>query len=195
MDHMLKPRFKHPVRTFGAPVLRERAQAIPAITAEVRELAADMTRAMRFYDGVGIAAPQVGVSKRLVVFDIPYPEERAGLSPGEEALLPLMPLAVVNPEIIAASSTLAERDEGCLSVPGIFAPVVRPERVVLRAMLLDGSIVEYECGGLLGRCVQHELDHLDGMLFTDRVEPAALEEHRAELEQLERNGEKRDFRR
>jgi len=192
---MLKPRFKHPVRTFGAPVLRERAQAIPAITAEVRELAADMTRAMRFYDGVGIAAPQVGVSKRLVVFDIPYPEERAGLSPGEEALLPLMPLAVVNPEIIAASSTLAERDEGCLSVPGIFAPVVRPERVVLRAMLLDGSIVEYECGGLLGRCVQHELDHLDGMLFTDRVEPAALEEHRAELEQLERNGEKRDFRR
>ena len=192
---MLKPRFKHPVRTFGAPVLRERAQAIPAITAEVRELASDMTRAMRFYDGVGIAAPQVGVSKRLVVFDIPYPEERAGLSPGEEALLPLMPLAVVNPEIIAASSTLAERDEGCLSVPGIFAPVVRPERVVLRAMLLDGSVIEYECGGLLGRCVQHELDHLDGMLFTDRVEPAALEEHREELEQLERNGAKRDFRR
>ena len=190
-----KPRFKHPVRTFGAPVLRERAQAIPAITAEVRELAADMTRAMRFYDGVGIAAPQVGVSKRLVVFDVPFPEEREGLSPGEEALLPLMPLAVVNPEIVGESSALSEHEEGCLSVPGIFAPVVRPERVVLRAMLLDGSVIEYECGGLLGRCVQHELDHLDGMLFTDRVEPAALEEHSRELEELERNGKKRDFRR
>ena len=166
---MLKPRFKHPVRTFGDPVLRERAQAIPAITSEIRELAADMTRAMRFYDGVGIAAPQVGVSKRLVVFDVPFPEEPEDLSPGEEALLPLMPLAVVNPEIVAASSTLSEHDEGCLSVPGVFAPVVRPERVVLRAMLLDGSVVECECGGLLGRCVQHELDHLDGTLYVDRM--------------------------
>ena len=192
---MLKRRFKHPVMTLGAPVLRERAQAIPAITSEIRELAADMTRAMRFYDGVGIAAPQVGVSKRLVVFDVPFPEERDDLSPGEEALLPLMPLAVVNPEIVAASSALTEHDEGCLSVPGFFAPVVRPERVVLRAMLLDGSVIECECGGLLGRCVQHELDHLDGMLFTDRVDPAKLEARRGELELLERDGRKRDFRR
>ncbi|MBQ6353224.1 MAG: peptide deformylase [Lentisphaeria bacterium] len=192
---MLKPRFKHPVITFGAPVLRERAQAIPAITAEIRALAADMARAMHFYDGIGIAAPQVGVSKRLVVFDVPFPEERDDLSPGEAALLPLMPLAVVNPEIIAASSASAERDEGCLSVPGIFAPVARPERVVLRAMLLDGGIIEYECGGLLGRCVQHELDHLDGTLFTDRVVPAARPEIAGPLAQLEESGRKRGFRR
>ena len=192
---MLKIRIKHPVRTFGAPVLRERAQAIPAITAEIRELAADMVRAMHLYDGVGIAAPQVGVSKRLVVFDVPFPEDRGDLSPGEEALLPLMPLPVVNPEIVASSSALSEHDEGCLSVPGIFAPVVRPERVVLRAMLLDGSVIEYECGGLLGRCVQHELDHLDGTLFTDRVAPAERRNIEDQLDQLEASGKKRGFRR
>ena len=192
---MLKPRIKHPVRTFGAPVLRERALAIPEVTAEIRELAADMVRAMHLYDGVGIAAPQVGVSKRLVVFDVPFPEDRSDLSPGEAALLPLMPLPVINPEIVASSSTLAEHDEGCLSVPGIFAPVVRPERVVLRAMLLDGSVIEYECGGLLGRCVQHELDHLEGTLFTDRVAPAERLAIEARLDQLEASGKKRGYRR
>ena len=191
----MKLKFKHPVRTFGAPVLRAKAQAIPAITDEVRSLAEDMTRAMHAYDGIGIAAPQVGVSKRLVVFDIPMPEEGAELSPGEAALLPLMPLAVVNPEIIASSSELGEYDEGCLSVPGIFVTVVRPMRVVLRATLLDGKVIECECGGLLGRCVQHELDHLDGVLFPDRVAPEELEKVRAELDELVRTGEKKDFRR
>lgn len=192
---MLKKRFRHPVRTFGAAVLRATAQAIPAITDEVRLLAEDMTRAMHAYDGIGIAAPQVGVSKRLVVFDVPPPEEGSDLTPGEAALLPLMPLAVVNPEIIAGSSELREYDEGCLSVPGIFAPVVRPARVVLRATLLDGRVIECECGGLLGRCVQHELDHLDGILFPDRVAPEELEKVRGQLDELERTGAARDFRR
>ena len=191
----MKLKFKHPVRTFGAPVLRAKAQAIPAITDEVRSLAEDMTRAMHAYDGIGIAAPQVGVSKRLVVFDIPMPEEGAELSPGEAALLPLMPLAVVNPEIVSASAAVCEHEEGCLSVPGIFAPVVRPERVVFRAMLLDGMTIEYECGGLLGRCIQHELDHLDGVLFPDRVAPEEFEKVRDKLAELERIGAKRDFRR
>ena len=190
---MLKIKFKHPVRTLGAAVLREKAQAIPAVTAEVRELAVEMTRAMRAYDGIGIAAPQVGISKRLVVFDIPAPEEGKELTPGEAALLPLMPLAVVNPEIVASSSTLSEYDEGCLSVPGIFAPVIRPERVVLRATLLDGAVIQYECGGLLGRCVQHELDHLDGVLFPDRVAPEELEKVQDELAELERSGAKKKF--
>ena len=191
----MKSKFRHPVRTFGAPVLRTKAQAIAAITDEVRLLAEDMTRAMHAYDGIGIAAPQVGVSKRLVVFDIPAPEEGAELSPGEAALLPLMPLAVVNPEIVASSSELSEYDEGCLSVPGIFVTVVRPARVVLRATLLDGKIIECECGGLLGRCVQHELDHLEGTLFTDRVAPAERLAIEGQLDQLEASGKKRGYRR
>ena len=190
---MFRGKRKLPVRTLGDKTLREVAKAILVIDSEVRMLAEAMTRAMRTYDGVGIAAPQVGVSRRLVVFDVPFPEEPGELSPGEAALLPLMPLAVVNPEIIAYGDTVAERDEGCLSVPGIFAPVVRPERVVFRAQLLDGSTIEYECGGLLGRCIQHELDHLEGMLFTDRVSPAEQEKIRFKLEQLEASGAKKHY--
>lgn len=192
---MFRTRKKLSVRTFGDAVLREIASPIAVIDDEVRALAEGMTRAMRAYDGVGIAAPQVGVSRRLVVFEVPFPEDPAELSPGEEALLPLMPLAVVNPEIVAFGSAVAERDEGCLSVPGIFAPVVRPERVAFRARLLDGSVIEYECGGLLGRCIQHELDHLDGVLFTDRVSPSGQLGLRAKLDRLEAAGAQKHFRR
>ena len=192
---MLKFRKRLDVRTFGDEVLRRKAEAVPVVTAEIRNLAEAMNRAMQECDGVGIAAPQVGVSLRLVVFDVPFPEDRKDLSPGEAALLPLMPLAVVNPEIVAVSKTVCEHEEGCLSVPKIFAPVVRPERVVFRAMLLDGMTIEYECGGLLGRCIQHELDHLEGTLFTDRVAPAEAQKIQDQLDRLEEYGKKHNFRR
>ena len=192
---MLKFRKNIDVRTFGDQALRRKTDAVPAVTAEIRALAEAMNRAMQKYDGIGIAAPQVGVSLRLVVFDVPFPEDKRDLSPGEAALLPLMPLAVVNPEIVSASDAVCEHEEGCLSVPGIFAPVVRPERVVFRAMLLDGMTIEYECGGLLGRCIQHELDHLEGMLFTDRVAPAEAQKIARELDRLEKYGKAHDFRR
>ena len=194
---MLRFRKHIDVRTFGDGVLRRRAEAVPAVTAEIRSLAEAMNRAMQKFDGIGIAAPQVGVSLRLVVFDVPFPGDRdkRELSPGEAALLPLMPLAVVNPEIVSASAAVCEHEEGCLSVPGIFAPVVRPERVVFRAMLLDGMTIEYECGGLLGRCIQHELDHLEGTLFTDRVAPTEARKIERQLGQLEEYGKKHDFRR
>ena len=187
---------KHPVRTLGDRTLRKTADPVSVVDAEIRALAEDMIRAMRAYDGIGIAAPQVGVPLRLVVFDVPTPEDTAeSLSPGEAALLPRMPLAVVNPEILERSDDLSEYDEGCLSVPGIFAPVVRPRRVVFRAALLDGTVVEYACGGLLGRCVQHELDHLDGILFTDRVAPDEQLKILPKLEQLKEYGSKPNYRR
>jgi len=192
---MLKFKKRPDVRTYGDAVLRRKAAAIPTVTDEIRALAEGMNRAMQECDGIGIAAPQVGVSLKLVVFDVPFPEDRSDLSPGEAALLPLMPLAVVNPEIVSASSTVCEHEEGCLSVPKIYAPVVRPERVVFRAMLLDGMTIEYECGGLLGRCIQHELDHLEGMLFTDRVAPAEEQKIHEQLEQLEEYGRRHHFRR
>ena len=192
---MLKFKKRPDVHTFGDQVLRRKAAIVPAVTPEIRALAEAMNRAMQECDGIGIAAPQVGVSLKLVVFDVPFPEDRRDLSPGEAALLPLMPLAVVNPEIVSASSAVCEHEEGCLSVPKIFAPVVRPERVVFRAMLLDGMTIEYECGGLLGRCIQHELDHLEGMLFTDRVSPAEAQKIARALEQLEEYGRQHNFRR
>ena len=100
-----------------------------------------------------------------------------------------------NPEITAVSGDVAERDEGCLSVPEIYAPVVRPARVAFRAQLLSGIPIEGECGGLLGRCLQHEIDHLDGYLFTDRLSPEAARRIEGQFKRLVEFGKSHDFRR
>ncbi len=186
---------KYTVHTVGDPVLRENAVPVVAVTPEIRALAEEMIGAMRAFDGIGLAAPQAGRAVRLVVFDVPL--ESMGETPtvGEQLLLPRMPFAVVNPEIVAASDVMAERDEGCLSLPELFAPVVRPDRVVFRASTLDGEVIECECGGLFGRCIQHELDHLDGKLFIDRVAPEEMRKVERQLKQLIRHGEQHHFHR
>ena len=181
------------VYTVGAPVLKRIAQPVPVVTPEIRELAADMLAALRVFNGIGLAAPQYGQSLRMVVLDVPA-DSNTGTA-GEVTLLPRMPLAVINPEIAALSDQTCEREEGCLSVPEIFAPVVRPARVVFRAQTLDGEFLEYECGGLLGRCIQHELDHLDGKLFIDRLVPEAAGRIRGDLEKLRRIGQSTNYRR
>ena len=188
-----KNRKSYSVFTAGAGILKQIAKPVPAVTDEIRALAADMLAAMRVFNGIGLAAPQYGHALRLVVFDISADSSTG--TPGEALLLPKMPLAVVNPEIVASSSQLCEREEGCLSVPDIFAPVIRPERVVFRAQTLDGEWIEAECGGLLGRCIQHELDHLEGKLFTDRLTPEAARAIRGDLERLERIGQSTNYRR
>ena len=161
---------RYVVHTAGDPVLKAKARPVEAVTPEIRELACNMQEALRVFSGVGIAAPQVGESLRLVVFDIPVDSMGENPTVGEQLLLPRMPLTVINPEIVASSDVLCESDEGCLSVPDIWAPVVRPATVVFRATTLDGEVIECECGGLLGRCIQHELDHLDGILYIDRAQ-------------------------
>lgn len=178
--------------TVGAQVLKQQAQPVLQVNDDIRAFAKDMIRAMREYDGIGLAAPQAGRSLRLVVLEVPGSDEEE-LSPGEAAMLPQMPMVLVNPRIIGRSDSVCERDEGCLSVPGIYAPVVRSERVVLQSELLDGSVIEYECGGLLGRCIQHELDHLDGFLFTDRLAPEEYRFIERQLESLERAGKKTNY--
>lgn len=181
------------VYTAGAAVLKKTAEPVVAVNDEIRQYAADMLQAMRVFDGIGLAAPQYGLSLRMVVFDVPG--NNSSGTPGEEYLLPRMPLTVINPEIIARSSEVDEREEGCLSVPGIYAPVVRPSRVIFRAQTLEGEFFELECGGLLGRCIQHELDHLDGMLFTDRLSPEVERRIRGDLKRLESAGQSRNYRR
>ncbi len=181
------------VYTVGAAVLKKIAEPIAVVTPEIRQLASEMMQAMRYFNGIGLAAPQYGRSLRLVVFDVPA--ERSTGTVGEEILLPRMPLAVINPEIVMRSSNLVEGEEGCLSVPGIYAPVVRPETVVFRAQTLDGEFFEYECGGLLGRCIQHELDHLDGFLFTDRLAPDAERRVRGDINRLKSAGQSCNYRR
>ena len=181
------------VYTVGAPVLREIAAPVTVVDDQIRQLAADMIDAMGYFNGIGLAAPQYGKSLRLVVIDVPQ-ESNTG-SPGEVLLLPKMPLVLVNPEIVMSSENSSSREEGCLSVPGLYAPVCRPDRVVLRTQIMDGDFIEIECGGLLGRCIQHELDHLDGKLFTDRVEPDTARQIRGDLDRLTRIGQSRNFRR
>lgn len=183
------------VRTIGDPVLSRIAEPVLTVDADTVRLAAEMIEAMRVFNGIGLAAPQYGVSKRLVVIDVPAESVDGVPTPGEEMLIPRMPLVLVNPEIISYSTRTASRDEGCLSVPDVFAPVERPEKVVLRSATLNGDVIECECGGLLACCIQHELDHLDGKLFTDRLAPEVAREVAGELKLLVRNGAKRSFQR
>jgi len=183
------------VRTLGDEVLRQHAAPVPAVTPEIRDLAGYMLRAMRAFDGIGLAAPQVGQALRLVVIEIPADAMSEAPTQGEVLLYPKMPLVLVNPRIVGKSEELAVRDEGCLSLPEIFAPVIRPARVVLETELLSGEHVTAECGGLLGRCIQHELDHLDGVVFADRVAPDDRKFIEAELRKLEKYGSKHHYQR
>jgi peptide deformylase len=138
--------------------LREVSQPIEAVTDAIRELARDMLDVMYDEPGIGLAAPQLGVPVRLVVVDVAWTEED-----GERN-----PRVLVNPEIVHAEGRITW-NEGCLSVPDFQADVERAERVRLRASDLDGNAIEIDAEGLEAVCFQHELDHLDGVLFIDRI--------------------------
>ena len=181
------------VLTCGHPALRRRSEPVAAVTPELRELAGRMVVTLFEHEtvGVGLAAPQVGVNTRLIVLATHDPEKPPAVtaSAGELLLEPRMPLALINPEVIWFSAETEARDEGCLSVPELSGPVERPGRVVLRASTLDGELIQVECAGLLARCIQHEIDHLDGILFVDRLrdeERAALAPLVATLERRAR---------
>ncbi|MBV9868065.1 MAG: peptide deformylase [Abitibacteriaceae bacterium] len=151
-----------PIRIWGDPVLTRRATAVDRITAEERKLISDMMDTMKAADGAGLAAPQVGVSKRIFVF-----------RRGEELL------ALINPKITKREGGRKVGNEGCLSIPGVQGKVARHVRVVITGRNEKGKVVEYECedGDEQGRaatCVQHELDHLDGVLYLDKLVPDTL---------------------
>ena len=147
------------IRKFGDPVLRERAPETGSITDVHRRLVSDMLETMRDAPGVGLAAPQVGVLERIFVWEV---EEEHG--------------AIVNPVIVESSSQILEEEEGCLSLPGLYYPVERAERVVVTGQDLEGAAIKIEAEGLLARVCQHEIDHLDGVLFIDRLAPADRKE-------------------
>lgn len=148
-----------PILLVPDPRLRARARPVgPGDADTVRELAPRMLATMYAAPGIGLAAPQVGVGLRLVVVDL-QPEDRRE------------PMVLVNPEIVAASQELATREEGCLSLPGQYAEVTRPAWVKVRYQDLTGARREVEGEGLLSACLQHEIDHLDGVLFVDHLSP------------------------
>ncbi|MCF7853251.1 MAG: peptide deformylase [Candidatus Pacebacteria bacterium] len=158
---------------YDEPVLRRRSKPVELVTPELRRFAAAMAGAMTEEDGIGLAAPQVGRNIRLITLATNQPDADIPptASPGERMLWARMPLALVNPEIVSLGKQTAELEEGCLSLPGIYGPVVRPVSIVLRAQLLNGETMCAECSGMLARCLQHEIDHLDGVLFIDHLEP------------------------
>ncbi|HWO88767.1 MAG TPA: peptide deformylase [Gemmatimonadales bacterium] len=143
-----------PIHLLGSPVLRERASEIAVVDAEVRELIADLYEVMRAAKGVGLAANQVGVARRVAVVET---------GEGES-------FALVNPVIVATEGKV-KGEEGCLSIPDIYADIERGARVVVEAADEYGRRRRVEGTGLLARAIQHEIDHLDGILFLDRVGP------------------------
>ncbi|MDD5139355.1 MAG: peptide deformylase [Verrucomicrobiales bacterium] len=177
-----------PIIKYGNPVLRKKGERIESVTAEIKHLIADMFETMAANHGVGLAAQQVGHALQLTVLDVrevakdrPSTLELKG-RPADVA--DLMPLVLINPEITPVGGP-ATGGEGCLSFPEIFAEISRPESVVVKALNEKGKVIEFRCGGLLARAVQHETDHLNGILFIDRMERKTKEEFRDELDALQ----------
>jgi peptide deformylase len=138
------------IRVLGDPILREDTTPVTEVTDEIRRLAKDMFETMYLAKGIGLACPQVGRSERMTVVDV---DDK--------------PMVLINPEILEHDPKTAKSEEGCLSIPDVYGDVERPARVRVRAMNLDGELFEIEAGDLLGRCLQHEIDHLHGKLFVD----------------------------
>ena len=139
------------------PRLKRKCERVERVDDEIRRLMDDMLETMYAAPGVGLAAPQVGVTRRVIVVDV---SDREG---------PRTPLLMANPEILEASEESSLREEGCLSFPDHYAEVTRPDRVRVRYIDHENEIREIEADGLLSVCIQHEMDHLDGVLFVDRI--------------------------
>lgn len=150
------------IHLFGSPILRQETERVAHITPELRRLVDDMFETMAAANGIGLAAPQVGRSERLFVVDVDGVQQ-----------------AFLNPELLRTEGR-NKWEEGCLSIPEVYAEVERPATVTMRAQDLEGAWFEITAGDLLGRCLQHELDHLAGKLFLDRL---SLLKRRAALRQ------------
>ncbi len=145
------------ILTYPNPVLKRKAEPITEITPEIRELAKDMAATMYEFDGIGLAAPQIGELIRMITVDVSGPDAREDLR------------VLVNPEWEPIGDEEVESEEGCLSVEDYRSTVARAGRIRLKALDLEGNPVAFEADGLLAICLQHECDHLDGKLFIDRI--------------------------
>jgi len=172
---------------YGNPVLRKKGAQIDKITPEIKKLIADMFETMEENHGVGLAAQQVGVAKQVTVIDVRSATDRPSTlelngQPADPA--DIMPLVLINPEITPAGEPLVG-SEGCLSFPEIFGDITRPGMVDVKALDALGKPIAFRCGGLLARAVQHEADHLNGILFIDRMEKKTKTELQPELDTLQ----------
>jgi peptide deformylase len=161
-----------PILEFPDPRLRTRAQPVEQVDAALRTLISDMFETMYAAPGIGLAATQVNVHKRVLVIDIS--EDRK------------QPVALVNPELISRAG-IEETEEGCLSVPGYYDKVTRAEKIRVRALDRTGKPIEFDADGLLAVCIQHEIDHLDGKLFVDYLSELKRTRVRKKLEKEQKD--------
>ena len=172
---------------YGTPILRQKGTRITEITPAIHKLIADMFETMYAYKGVGLAAQQVGQPLQLTVIDVRGVTDRPSsleLNGAPADVNDYMPITLINPEITPSGETVIG-PEGCLSFPEIYADIARQEFVHVKALNEKGRPIEFKCGGLLARAVQHEVDHLHGILFIDRMTRKVKEEIRNELEDLQ----------
>lgn len=174
------------IKIIGDKALRRIADPIQEITDEILNLSDEMIAVMYEKSGVGLAATQIGINKKLIVINFTPNETNVSRhkSEGEAFLIPQMPIALINPEILNYSDLKVTSEEGCLSVPQIYAEVIRSAKVVIKSKLLNGDEICMEYGGLLSIIFQHEIDHLNGILFVDRLKPDQLEKIKPKLNKL-----------
>jgi len=169
-----KKKLKHPpldIHTLGDKVLRQPAKRVAKVDNSIRDLAYDMLKTMYSSDGIGLAAPQVAVNKQLIVVD----------TDPENAATP--PLVLINPKVVRASKEVCTDKEGCLSIPGVYLDVVRPVAIEVSFKDENGRPQKLQVADLLARCILHEMDHLTGVMFVDRVANQL-----ALTEELKKNG-------
>jgi peptide deformylase len=173
---------------YGDPVLRTKGKRVEEIDDHVRQLAADMLETMREANGVGLAAQQVGEALQLTVIDVSQVEDRPSAMElhGEDVdLASVMPLVLINPQI-ALRDEIEIASEGCLSFPEITGDIERAKSISLRAQDLNGNEIEFEASGLLARAIQHEVDHLNGILFIDRMNSATKTSIASRLKRMQK---------
>lgn len=168
---------------FPDPILRAPAKPVETITPEVRAIAGRMIEIMRAEEGIGLAAPQAGLALRIFVCDVPKTPDDEPPTDGSHAWTE-GPVVCINPEFTEFGPARSPFEEGCLSLPGIRGDVVRPEIVRMRATGLDGTTFEIHASGLLARCLQHESDHLDGILIVDKMSQMSRLRNRTKLKKL-----------
>jgi peptide deformylase len=176
-----------PIVKYGHPVLRKKGSRIETITPEIKQLITDMFETMRENHGVGLAAQQVGHALQLTVIDVSEITDRPSTLElkGEPAdVKTIMPLVLINPEVTPAGDPI-KGGEGCLSFPEVYADIERPGVVDVKALGVTLQPIAFRCGGLLASAVQHELDHLNGLLFIDRMDKQTKEELKPELDELQ----------
>jgi peptide deformylase len=172
---------------FGHPALRAMGATVKSVTPEIKQLIADMFETMYDARGIGLAAQQIGEALQVTVIDVREAVDRPSTLEldGQPAdVNEIMPLVLINPKVTPVGKPV-EGPEGCLSFPEIYADITRPETVDVVALDAEGKQIKFRCGGLLARAVQHETDHLRGILFIDRMKTARKEELQEELDELQ----------